>query len=160
MTTVLFTRKDSIYKELGCDCWDAERNARLYLGAGPVIAHPPCRAWGRMAHWSKHTDYEKSHAVWTIDLIRKFGGIMEHPVTSRVWELLDDDEKTLVVDQNWFGHPAQKRTRLFYNLPNRYPPIPFQLERIERPVEQMSKRQREQTPRPFAEWLIKWINSK
>lgn len=159
MPTVLFARKDSIYKTLGCDVWDADRNARLYLGRGPVIAHPPCRAWGKFAHRSKHSDWEKSHALWAMDLVRSYGGILEHPVTSRLWDFLQPGDKHVTVDQNWFGHPAQKRTRLFYNLPNRYPPIPFQLESITRSVEQMSKRQREQTPPEFAAWLINWVTS-
>lgn len=46
---VLFARQDSIYKTLpGCDVWDIERDARKWPGGCPVVAHPPCRAWGRL----------------------------------------------------------------------------------------------------------------
>lgn len=36
---VLFARSDSYYKSLpGCDVWDAERDARRWLGAGQCAA--------------------------------------------------------------------------------------------------------------------------
>ena len=47
--TVLFVAPNSIYKELGCDCYDAGRDARTYTGSAPVVAHPPCQLWGKLA---------------------------------------------------------------------------------------------------------------
>lgn len=49
MITVLFARHDSVYKSFpDCDVWDAERDARKWSGGTSIIAHPPCRSWGRL----------------------------------------------------------------------------------------------------------------
>ncbi len=50
---VLFARADSHYKALqGVEVYDMERDARTYDGPWPVVAHPPCRAWGRLRQFA------------------------------------------------------------------------------------------------------------
>ena len=39
-------------------CWGVDRDAKLYTGPGPVIAHPPCGPWGRLAHLCTRQDPE------------------------------------------------------------------------------------------------------
>ena len=47
----LYVAKGGCYFGLeGVDPWDEERDARLYDGPWPVVAHPPCQRWGR--YWS------------------------------------------------------------------------------------------------------------
>src|ERR1700748_1108174 len=86
IVTVLYARTDSIYKALGVDCFDIERDARTWKGGNPVIAHPPCRAWGRLAQFSKPRPGEKELAIHGLSMVRKWGGVLEHPYGSTLWD--------------------------------------------------------------------------
>ena len=121
---VLFARADSVYKTLpGTDVYDIDRDARTWGGGLPVVAHPPCRAWGRLSHMAKPRPDEKDLARWAVAQVRKFGGVLEHPIASRLW--VDQElpvagavmDKfggwTLPIHQNWFGHRAEKKTLLY-----------------------------------------------
>ncbi len=47
----LFVQTNGCYFDLeGVDPWDIHRDARLYAGPHPVVAHPPCERWGRYWH--------------------------------------------------------------------------------------------------------------
>ena len=65
MIAVLFARDDSRYKELdGYDVYDIHRDARTYCKNYPVIAHPPCRAWGMLSHMANPRPDEKQLAYY------------------------------------------------------------------------------------------------
>lgn len=124
MIAVLFARQDSRYKQLdGFDVYDIDRDARHYAANYPVIAHPPCRAWGMLSHMANPRPDEKDLAWFALAQVRKNGGVLEHPTGSRLWKegklpLMgqgydDFGGFTLEVDQYDFGHVAHKRTKLY-----------------------------------------------
>ncbi|WP_186289126.1 hypothetical protein [Burkholderia gladioli] len=174
---VLFARADSIYKALpGCDVWDIERDARRYGGSSPVVAHPPCRAWGRLAHLAKPRSDEKALALFAVERVRKLGGVLEHPAYSKLWReagLPAPGSRdafgghTLPVNQHWWGHRAEKATWLYIVgcEPASLPEIPLSMAMPSHVVCSSKKRgekgyrpkmqpaERERTPVDFARWL-------
>lgn len=179
MISALFVRKDSIYKKLGIDSYDIERNALTWPpGSSVIITHPPCTLWSRLAALSKAPIEEKQLAIWTLWQIRQSpkGGILEHPAGSKIWTELKlpkpgsfDEYKgwTLNIDQFWFGHKAKKNTTLYIKgcNPNHIPDIPYRLDAITHTIggakpglKQMGKKENEETPIQFAKWLIQIAN--
>ncbi len=176
---VLFARSDSNYKSIpGLDVYDIERDARTWQGGTIGIYHPPCRAWGKFSMFAKPRDDEKELAIWAVDRVRKYGGVIEHPKGSALWGHCGlplpgqgTDEFggwTLGVHQHWFGHRAQKATLLYIVgcSPDNIPEIPLILDYpthvigdvgrasdgTKRP--EISKAEREHTPPAFAAFLI------
>lgn len=127
---VLFARADSHYKALaGVDVWDAERDARRWPGGCPVVAHPPCRAWGQLRALANPRPDEKALAIYAVEQVRKFGGVLEHPKNSTLWPTLglprpgERDEFggwTLPIYQMWWG-TAPKSRRCYTSLAARRP---------------------------------------
>lgn len=123
MIAVLFARHDSVYKTMpDCDVWDIDRDARRWPGGGCVIAHPPCRAWGRLRTFAKPRPDEMDLAVWAVEQVRKWGGVLEHPRASLLWPHCDLPMPgyrdhcggfTLPIHQHWLGHRAEKATLLY-----------------------------------------------
>ena len=121
--SALFVRKDSAYKKRKhWDAYDQERNALHYNEPLPVVCHPPCRAWGRLSHMARNVrPNEKALALWSIDIIRENGGILEHPNGSKLFgEYLPNVGETdiyggftILIDQYDFGHVAHKKTKLY-----------------------------------------------
>lgn len=137
LVTALFVRHDSVYKTLpDVDAWDADRDARNWPGGTPLVAHPPCAQWGTLSHMATVNPAEKVLALWSIDRIREFGGVLEHPVRSKLWNngrLPGPGERdefggwSLPVSQRWWGHKAEKLTMLYIVgcKPSDVPPIPL-----------------------------------
>lgn len=154
----LFTCASSPYLALGLECYDLARDARTYQGSGRVICHPPCRAWGKLKAFAKPRPDEKELALWALDLVRRNGGVLEHPASSSLWAHLRPGETSILIRQSDFGHRAEKLTRLFYAKMARVPLLPDP-----RPptntVENMCRQERERTPFELAQWLVTWCRA-
>ncbi len=176
--SILFARSDSNYYELpGCDVYDMERNALTFPGGSPVIAHPPCRSWGRLSHMANPRPGERALAPWAVYQVRENGGVLEHPANSKLWrelslptgkEVDDYGGYTLSVDQFWWGHKASKKTWLYVvgipradlpAMPLRYGRPTHVIATSKRKSEQASRpwvtaAEREHTPPELAKWLV------
>ncbi len=138
MIAALFVNPGGNYYGLpGVDPWDEARDARLYAGPWPVVAHPPCERWGRLFHACapeghprrrKRGDDDGCFAA-ALAAVRRWGGVLEHPAESYAWRQFGmvtppgsggwvsagwwDPGWTCCVEQGHFGHPAPKRTWLY-----------------------------------------------
>jgi hypothetical protein len=109
------------------DAWGVERDATQYAGPSPVVAHPPCAAWGRYAHLhhcGEHCDPEcRRLGPIAVEQVRRYGGVLEHPRDSRLWRVcglplpggLPDAHGgwSIEVFQRDWGHRADKPTWLY-----------------------------------------------
>ena len=138
LIAALFVETNGCYfDQPGIDPWDIKRDARLYTGPHPVIAHPPCQRWGRFAEGSMT---RKDQVVGDDDgcfesalaSLRAFGGVLEHPAHSKAWPAhaipappkrgwlqVGANEWTCEVEQGHYGHPARKKTWLLAVTPQK-----------------------------------------
>ena len=121
----LFVRDDSAYKnKSNWLCYDKNKNALNYKDNLPVVCHPPCRTWGKLSHMAtRAVAGESDLAIWSINKIRKLGGILEHPNGSKLFGKYLPDINcnadtfggfTILIDQYDFGHVAHKLTKLYF----------------------------------------------
>lgn len=111
----LFVQRGGVYwGRPDVDAWDEERDARLYAGSLPVVAHPPCSRWCRLAklvesvsrrrvseYFQPDADSDSEeddvphrilavgddHGCFASALasVRRCGGVLEHPAWSMAW---------------------------------------------------------------------------
>lgn len=150
MIAALYVEKNGVYYGLeDVDPWDKERDARLYAGPWPVVAHPPCERWGvfwyggpllhKQGRRKKLGDDNGCFAA-AIAAVRRYGGVLEHPANSYAWlhfGLRAPDRGagwqpagdfigwTCCVEQGHFGHRAPKATWL-YSVRSNLPSLPWQ----------------------------------
>lgn len=115
------------------DMWDETRDARLYTGPHPVVAHPPCARWCRLAglveaRWGHKRGDDGGCFASALASVRRWGGVLEHPAYSDAWAAHDLNRPptgggwvaadllggwTCYVEQSRYGHPAKKATWLY-----------------------------------------------
>lgn len=134
----LYVEENGVYYGLpDVDPWPASRDARLYTGPHPVVAHPPCERWGSFYSGgpllvkqgkAKKLGDDGGCFEAAVRAVRDNGGVLEHPAYSRAWKVFylarpfpgggwrgsRDGGWTCEVDQGKYGHSAPKKTWLFY----------------------------------------------
>lgn len=191
VTTVaaLFVERGGCYWDLpGVDPWDEERDARLYAGPWPVIAHPPCARWSKLAglveaRYGYRRGEDGDCFAAALRSVRTFGGVLEHPEGSAAWRVFDLPRPlsngwirglcggwACSVAQSAYGHRALKRTWLYY-FGHALPPVldwrrPQGTARVSeahgnerRSCERMGYRERVATPKAFRDLLIEIARS-
>lgn len=133
MIAALYVHSKGAYFGLpNLDPWDEKRDARKYAGPFPVVAHPPCSRWCRLAflvqarHGYRIGDDGGCFAA-ALAAVRAFGGILEHPAFSIAWKTFGLAKPrrhggwtrtacggyTAHVEQGRYGHVAKKATWLY-----------------------------------------------
>ena len=130
---ILFCDKNGPYSNMeGVDLWDIERDARNYHGNYPVVAHPPCARWGKLApvnhaRWGTPIGEDGGCFKAALRAVQMNSGVLEHPKDSiawktynlvkpsgNAWEQVGEYEWVGEVWQSDYGHMANKRTWLYY----------------------------------------------
>lgn len=156
MITVLCAMEDSNYFKLeeDLDIWTKERDAWNYNGTNKVIAHPPCQQWSRLRKFAKEDQREKELAIYCYQLVKNYGGILEHPAGSTLFEYMGTPRGQIrSIDQSWFGFPARKRTYLYVNGID-LEPYQLSFNAVQKKVQDLSQKQRSKMPIAMCQWLV------
>ena len=95
MIAALFVQIEGCYIDnTEIDAWTEERDARLYNGPYPVVAHPPCQRYGNLgkanyARWGGEHNRplnDKGCFASALSAVNCWGGVLEHPASSMAWE--------------------------------------------------------------------------
>ncbi len=135
MIAALYGERGGVYFGLeGVNPWDRDKDARLYAGPYPVVAHPPCERWGRYWHGGPSVRERKVQGddggcfSAALAAVRSWGGVLEHPEASAAWRVFglitpphdggwiaagDGVGWTCCVEQGHYGHRARKKTWLY-----------------------------------------------
>lgn len=145
MISALFVQEDGCYSNMvNIDMWSQDRDARRYKGDNPVIAHPPCQLWGKMANvnyaqWGGEHNKpgnDKGCFESALKSVNKYGGVLEHPAQTYAWNeygLTKPNKNEWIksksgwvceVWQSAYGHRANKATWLYFVGNNK----PFELD--------------------------------
>jgi hypothetical protein len=135
MVAALYVQPGGVYYgPPGVEPWGLpERDARDYAGPWPVVAHPPCSRWCRLAglveaRWGHKRGDDGGCFAAALASVRRWGGVLEHPAYSDAWKAHDlmlpptgggwvnadfQGGWTCYVEQWRYGHRAKKATWLY-----------------------------------------------
>ena len=137
MIAALYVQPGGVYYDLdGVEPWGPPLDARDYAGPHPVVAHPPCSRWCRLAglveaRWGHKRGDDGGTFASALATVRRWGGVLEHPAWSRAWPAFGlmppprsggwqrgmDGSWVCHVEQGRYGHRAKKATWLLAVLP-------------------------------------------
>lgn len=129
----LFVQERGCYSDLPfVDAWPESRDARKYKGPMPVVAHPPCSRWCRLAglvqaRWGHKIGDDGGCFESALNSVRRWGGLLEHPAYSKAfaayglaapnrhggWQRSICGGWVCHVEQCAYGHAAKKATWLY-----------------------------------------------
>lgn len=129
----LYVQAGGVYCGLpGVDPWDEARDARNYAGPHPVVAHPPCARWCRLAglveaRWGHKRGEDGGCFESALEAVRRWAGVLEHPAYSDAWPAYGLPRPgrnggwqagfcggwSCHVEQHRYGHVAKKATWLY-----------------------------------------------
>jgi len=113
--------------------WSGGTDARSYEGPHPIVAHPPCNRWCRLAglveaRWGHRRGQDGGCFGSALRALFRFGGVLEHPAFSAAWRYFGlvypprgggwvpagavRGLWTCHVEQGRYGHRAKKATWL------------------------------------------------
>lgn len=111
--------------------WTVGRDARRYAGPHPVVAHPPCTRWCRLAglveaRWGYARGDDDGCFAAALEAVRRWGGVLEHPAYTEAWPAFglvapsrfggwsaSGSGWVCHVEQGRYGHAAKKGTWLY-----------------------------------------------
>jgi hypothetical protein len=166
------------------DAWPESRDARLYAGPYPVVAHPPCSSWCQLApvnqkRYGHKVGDDGGCFAAALAAVNKWGGVLEHPADSYAWPAFGllrpsrgawqrslDGAWVTEVCQRAYGHRARKRTWLYYRGESTPPELDWSCPEPEATVSflcnhgdsglpRLSKREAKTTPPAFLEVLLR-----
>lgn len=143
MIAALYVQSKGSYFGLpDVDPWDIKRDARKYAGPYPVVAHPPCARWCRLAglveaRWGHKRGDDGGCFAAALAAVRTWGGVLEHPAYSDAWPAFGLPAPipgmgwqrdvyggwSCHVEQGRYGHPAKKATWLYAHGVTRLPSL-------------------------------------
>ena len=165
------------------DPWPETRDARLYAGPWPVVAHPPCARWSRLAGLveARYPHYRRGEDggcfAAALAAVRRWGGVLEHPAESRAWPAHNllrpihgawirgiDGGWVTQIAQSTYGHRAVKLTWLYcfgcsppsldWSIAPHSARVSYLQNRGVSRVEMMGRRERSATPQLFRDLLL------
>jgi hypothetical protein len=134
MIAALYVQPNGVYSGLSdVEPWGLpDRDARFYAGPWPVVAHPPCSRWCRLAglvqaRWGHRKGEDGGCFAAALRDVRRYGGVLEHPAYSDAWAAFNLPEPvrsggwsrgfcggwSAHIEQGRYGHRAKKATWLY-----------------------------------------------